>query len=69
MSGEGTQSTEYQFSKNQIVWGLMAIFAVYSTVVIALPGRSGYGMVPTRITRRFYLLSFYSVLSACPDIA
>jgi MFS family permease len=32
MSQDEVQSTEYQFSKRQIVWGLVAIFAVYGTM-------------------------------------
>jgi len=32
MAQEDVQSAEYQFSKKQILWGLIAIFAVYGTV-------------------------------------
>ena len=36
MSQEDVQSTEYQFSRKQIVWGLVAIFAVYGTVAYSV---------------------------------
>src|SRR4030042_1030628 len=32
MSQDEVQPAEYQFSKRQIIWGLMAIFAVYGTM-------------------------------------
>lgn len=36
MSQEDVQSTEYQFSKKQILWGLVAIFAVYGTMAYSV---------------------------------
>ena len=36
MSQEDVQSTEYQFSKKQILWGLVAIFAVYGTMAFTV---------------------------------
>ena len=32
MSQDGVQPAEYQFSKRQILWGLVAVFAVYGTM-------------------------------------
>jgi MFS family permease len=36
MSQEDVQPAEYQFSRKQIVWGLVAIFAVYGTVAYSV---------------------------------
>jgi len=36
MSQEDVQSAEYQFSKKQIMWGLVAIFAVYGTMAFTV---------------------------------
>jgi len=36
MSQEDVQSAEYQFSKKQILWGLVAIFAVYGTMAFTV---------------------------------
>ncbi len=36
MSQEDVESTEYQFSRKQIVWGLVAIFAVYGTMAFSV---------------------------------
>jgi MFS family permease len=36
MSQEGIQTEEYQFSKKQILWGLVAIFAVYGTMAYSV---------------------------------
>ena len=36
MSEDTIQSAEHQFSRKQIVWGLVAIFAVYGTVAYAV---------------------------------
>jgi MFS family permease len=36
MPQEDVQSTEYPFSKKQIVWGLVAVFSVYATVAFSV---------------------------------
>jgi MFS family permease len=36
MSQEGVQTEEYRFSKKQILWGLVAIFAVYGTMAYSV---------------------------------
>ncbi len=36
MTREDLQPTEFNFSKNQIIWGVIAIFSVYSTVAFSM---------------------------------
>lgn len=65
MLQEDVQSTEYQFSKNQIMWGLVAIFSVYATVAFSM---HTLGIAKPKITADLDGLSLYAWSVSIPSL-
>ena len=65
MSQEAIQSTENQFSKNQITWGLTAIFAVYATVSFSM---QTLGIAKPKITADLNGMSLYAWSVSIPSL-
>lgn len=59
------RSTESQFTKNQIVWGLIAIFAVYSSVAFSM---HTLGNAKPKITADLNGLSLYAWSVSIPSL-
>jgi MFS family permease len=65
MSQDTNQAAEYQFSRKQIVWGLVAIFAVYGTVAYSVQTMN---IARPKITADLNGLSLYGWSVSIPSL-
>lgn len=65
MPRKDAPSTEYQFSKNQILWGVIAIFAVYSSVAFSM---HTLGIAKPKITADLNGLPLYAWSVSIPSL-
>ena len=65
MSQEDIQPAEYQFSKKQILWGLVAIFAVYGTMAFSV---QTMGIARPKIAADLDGLSLYGWSMSIPSL-